>query len=213
MNLIIFGPQGSGKGTQADLLSAKLGLVHIETGEIFRQIAREESALGTAIRQLNEGKEMIPDPITVSVLEAYVSKLEANQGVILDSAPRTSGQIEPVENMLAGYGRSIDRAIYISLPYDESVARITKRYACTLCYRHLIRGKDILSGNDACPTCGGPVRQRGDDTPDGIVKRLATFYALTIPVIEHYRSKGLLVEVDGNRTVEEVFADIVQQLA
>ena len=212
MNLIIFGPQGSGKGTQADLLAEKFNLLHIETGQIFRDIAREDSPLGLKIKELNDRKEMIPDEITVDVIKNYIERAAVDQGVILDSAPRTVGQIEPVEKMMDLEDRHIDKAIYITLPYEESVARITKRYACTVCYRHFVLGKHIRFVNDACPTCGGPIMQRGDDTPDGIAKRLKTFYEVTVPVIEKYREKGILVEVDGNQSVEKVFEDIIVRL-
>ncbi len=212
MNIIIFGPQGSGKGTQADLLSTKYDLQHIETGQIFREIGREQTELGKKIKELNDQKEMIPDDITAQVLETYLEKVPSQMGVILDSAPRTMGQIEPVEKMLSKIDREIDRAIYIALPYEESVARITKRYACTVCYRHFVLGKDIVSSNDPCPTCHGPIMQRSDDTPDGVAKRLKTFYEITVPVIEEYRKKGVLIEVDGNQSKEKVFEDIIQAL-
>lgn len=209
MNLLIFGPQGSGKGTQADLLAEKYNLSHIETGQIFREIGREDSELGRKIKELNDHKEMIPDEITVEVLRKYLEKVPVGTGVILDSAPRTLGQIAPIEKMLKELNRGVDKAIYIKLPYDESVARITKRYACTVCYRHFVLGKHIFGTEDPCPTCGGPVMQRGDDTPDGVAKRLKTFYDVTVPVIENYREKGLLIEVDGNQPVEKVFEDII----
>lgn len=212
MNLIIFGPQGSGKGTQADLLAEKYNLAHIETGQIFREIGRENSELGRKVKQLNDQKEMIPDEITVEVLKQRLEKVSPEMGVILDSAPRTVGQIEPVEKMLVEMQRPINKAIYITLPYEESVSRITKRYACTVCYRHFVLGKHIAGHEDPCPTCGGPVMQRADDTPDGVAKRLKTFYEVTVPVIEKYREKGLLIEVDGNQAVEKVFEDILKQL-
>lgn len=212
MNLIIFGPQGSGKGTQADLLAARFDLEHIETGQIFREIGREGSELGKKIKDLNERKELIPDDITVDVIKSFVEKIQLEKGVILDSAPRTMGQIEPVEKMLHKLARTINKAIYITLPYEESVARITKRFACTVCYRHFVLGKDIESSDDPCPTCHGPIMQRGDDTPDGVAKRLKDFYDITVPVIEEYRKKGILMEIDGNRPKEEVFNDIIQAL-
>ena len=212
MNLLIFGPQGSGKGTQADLLASKYNLEHIETGNIFREISREKTDLGKIIFELNQNKELIPDAITVDVLKTYLEKVPAGKGVILDSAPRTMGQVEPVEEMMSGLGRSIDKAIYITLPYDESVSRITKRYACTVCYRHFVLGKDITTNDDPCPTCHGPIMQRVDDTPDGVAKRLKDFYNITIPVIERYRERGLLIEVDGNQNKEKVFEDIIKQL-
>ena len=212
MNLLIFGPQGSGKGTQAELLAAKYNLAHIETGQIFREIGRENSELGKKIKELNERKEMIPDEITVEVLKEKLENVPVEMGIILDSAPRTSGQIAPVEQMLAELARPLDRAIYITLPYEESVSRITKRYACRVCYRHFVLGKDIENTEDACPTCGGPVMQRSDDTPDGVAKRLRTFYEVTIPVIEQYRQRDMLIEVDGNQNKEKVFEDIIKQI-
>jgi adenylate kinase len=212
MNLIIFGPQGSGKGTQADKLAEKFNLEHIETGLIFREIARENSELGKTIKNLNDHKEMIPDEITVEVLKEFLQKIPSNQGLILDSAPRTVGQIDLVEKLLEELGRPIDRAIYIKLPMEESIARISKRYACTVCYRHFVIDKHIKSSDDPCPTCGGPIMQRGDDTPEGIAKRLKTFYQVTVPVIEHYKEKGILIEVDGHKSVEEVFEDITNKL-
>jgi adenylate kinase len=212
MNLIIFGPQGSGKGTQAELMAEKYGLVHVETGLIFREIGRENSDLGRKIKELNDNKEMIPDHITIDVLRTYLEKIPAEKGVILDSAPRTQGQIELVEDLMRELGRKIAKAIYITLPYEESVARITKRYACTVCYRHFVLGKDIANTEAPCPTCNGPIMQRPDDTPDGIAKRLKVFYEVTIPVVEHYRAKGVLIEVDGNRAVQDVFIDIIEKI-
>jgi adenylate kinase len=212
MNLIIFGPQGSGKGTQADLLAEKYNLAHIETGQIFREIGREDSELGRKIKDLNERKEMIPDELTVEVLREKLEVVPIDIGIILDSAPRTAGQVEPIEQMLAELGRPLDKAIYITLPYEESVARITRRYACTLCYRHFVLGNHIQGTEDPCPTCGGPIMQRADDTPDGVAKRLKTFYEVTIPVVEEYRERGMLIEVDGNQSVADVFSKIIEQL-
>ncbi|NTW27697.1 MAG: nucleoside monophosphate kinase [Candidatus Moranbacteria bacterium] len=212
MNLIIFGPQGSGKGTQADLLAEKFNLAHIETGQIFREIGRENSELGKIVKNLNEQKEMIPDEVTVEVLRAKLEVVPIDMGIILDSAPRTTGQVEPIEQMLAELARTLDKAIYITLPYEQSVERITKRYACTVCYRHFVLGNHIQELNDPCPTCGGPIMQRGDDTPEGVAKRLDTFYKVTIPVIDEYRERGMLIEVDGSQTVENVFSEIIEQL-
>lgn len=212
MNLIIFGPQGSGKGTQAERLSEKYNLKHIETGQIFREIAKEETPIGKIILDIYEKKEMIPDDVTVDILRDNLDKVPTDVGLILDSAPRTMGQIEPVEKMLADLGRKLDKAIYISLPYEESILRISKRYMCSVCRRHFVLGKDILSTDDPCQTCGGPITRRSDDTPEGIAKRLDTFYEVTVPVIEHYRKKGMLIEVDGNQGMEDVFAEIVAKL-
>jgi adenylate kinase len=212
MNLLIFGPQGCGKGTQADKLSKKYNLVHIETGHIFRNIGKEDTPLGRKIKSLNERKEMIPDEILVEVLEDKLKKIPVEKGLILDSAPRLLSQIEIVEKMLEHLDRSVDKAISITLPREESICRISKRYICPQCSKQFVLGEDIKSQDDPCPLCGGLIRQRFDDTPDGVVKRLNTFQEVTVPVIEHYRQKGMLIEVDGRQNVDKVFEDISNKL-
>lgn len=213
MNLVIFGPQGSGKGTQAELLAKKYNLQHIETGQIFREIAKENTSLGKMVADtIHEKKDMVPDEITVDILRKQLEKVPMEKGVLLDSAPRTMGQIDMVENMLRKIGRSFDKAIYIELPYEESIERISKRYMCPVCFRHFVLRKDIDSPENHCPTCHGPIIKRCDDTPEGIAKRLKVFYEVTIPVIEYYREKGILVEVDGRNDVDKVFENITNKL-
>ncbi|HOW60747.1 MAG TPA: nucleoside monophosphate kinase [Candidatus Moranbacteria bacterium] len=212
MNLIIFGPQGCGKGTQAEKISEKYNLVHIETGNIFRKIGRENTSLGKKISILNEKKEMIPDEIMVEVLGNELKKVPAEKGIILDSAPRLTSQITLIENMLKNINRSIDRAISITLSREESIKRISKRYICPSCNKQFILGEDIENKNMPCPKCGDQIRQRFDDTPEGVKKRLDTFQKVTVPVIEYYRKKDMLVEVDGRQSVEKVFKDIIENL-
>lgn len=212
MNLIIFGPQGCGKGTQADKLSKKYNLEHIETGHIFRKIAREDTPLGKKISDLNEKKEMIPDDIMIEILGNKLKEIPSEKGLILDSAPRLTSQIELIEKLFENFGRSIDKAISITLPHEESIIRISKRYICPQCNKQFILGEGIKDNNEPCPICGGQIRQRLDDTPDGVMKRLNTFQEVTVPVIEHYRSKGMLIEVDGRQNIEKVFKDIIENL-
>lgn len=212
MNLLIFGPQGCGKGTQADKLAEKYNLVHVETGRIFREIAKEDTPLGRHIADINERKEMIPDEIMAEILGQKLKEITPEKGIILDSAPRLTSQIDLIENMLSNLGRSVDKAISITLPREESIARITKRYICPTCNKQFVIGEDFKDKNHACPICNGSIRQRFDDTPDGIIKRLNTFQEVTVPVIEHYRQKGMLVEVDGRQSIMKVFEDIESQL-
>jgi len=212
MNLLIFGPQGCGKGTQADFLAKKFNLEHIETGRIFREIAKENTSLGKKIKDINEKKEMIPDDITVEILNEELKKVPSEKGIILDSAPRLVSQIEDIEKMLEKLGRTVDSAISITLPREESIARISKRYICPTCQRQFVLGEDIKNVGDLCPTCGGPIRQRLDDTPDGVIKRLNIFEEVTAPVIEYYRQEGKLIEVDGTQNKAKVFEDIAKKL-
>jgi adenylate kinase len=213
MNLIIFGPQGSGKRVQAKKIAEKYNLEHIETGQIFREIAEENTPLGNKIHELiNEKKEMVPDGDTIEVLKNYLDKISPEKGIIIDSAPRTVGQIELVEEALKERGRSLDKAIYIKLPQEESIKRISKRYVCPTCQMNFVLGKDIKSSEDPCPMCGGKLMQRKDDTPEGVVKRLKVFYETTTSVIEHYRKEGILIEIDGKQEIEKVFENIASKL-
>ncbi|EKE10678.1 MAG: hypothetical protein ACD_15C00213G0003 [uncultured bacterium] len=214
MNLIILGPQGSGKGTQALLLAEKFNLAHIEMGLLLRTVAQENSELGRKIDEIvNQNKDLAPDEVVYSVLTEEIEKIpHGKKGVIFDGVPRTIGQIEKVEKILLEYGRITDVVIYISLPMEESIERITKRFGCKSCKSRLILKEDIQSPGDKCPNCGGEVVQRTDDTLEGITKRLDIFYRETLPVIEHYRKKGILYEVDGCRNVESVYLDISEKV-
>lgn len=213
MNLVIFGPQGSGKGTQAELLMKKYNLAHIETGQIFRDIAKQDSELGRKIKDISEvRKELVPDDVVVDVIRHYIEQVPKEKGMLLDSAPRSFGQIESIEKMFEKIGRKLDTTIYISLPYEESLARIMRRYICKECKKTLVLGTDIENVDSKCPFCQGEIMQRGDDTPEGITKRLKSFYEITMPVVEYYREKNMLIEVDGNQSIEKVFDDIIKQI-
>lgn len=213
MDFIILGPQGSGKGTQALLLAEKFNLAHIEMGLLLRTVAQEDSELGRKINQIvNQNKELAPDEIVYSILREEIEKVPQGKGIIFDGVPRTVTQIEKVEKIFSEYRRKIDKVIYISLPREESIERITKRFGCKSCKSRLILKEDIQSPQDVCPKCGGKVVQRTDDTLEGITKRLDVFYKETLSVIEHYRAKGILFEVDGGRNVESVYLDIVEKI-
>jgi len=213
MNLIILGPQGSGKGTQALLLKEKLDFEHIEMGLLLRTIAQEDSNIGKKIDTIiNQNKELAPNEIVYSVLRSEIGKISPNKGVIFDGVPRTISQMENVENILLEYGRKINAVIYISLPFEESIGRITKRFSCKQCKNRLILEKDIQSANDKCPKCGGEVTQRADDVLEGVTKRLNVFYDETIPVIEKYKERGILYEIDGRGIVEGVHLNILEKI-
>lgn len=212
MNIVILGPQGSGKGTQAHILAEEFDLAHIEMGLLLRNIAKEDSELGKKIDTIvNQRKELAPDEVVYSVLRESIEKIPQEKGIIFDGVPRRLEQIENVEKILSDYGRKIDAVVYISLPFEESVERITKRFGCVSCGAHLIMKEDVHSLEDKCPKCGGKISQRKDDTLEGITKRLNIFYKDTMPVIEYYKKNDLLYEVDGQRNVESVYLDISEK--
>lgn len=213
MNLVILGPQGCGKGTQAELLKEKLDLFHIEMGLALREVAREDSELGKMVNEvINVKRELVGNDLVEEVLWNALQKNGEQKDIILDGAPRRLDQIALIEKVLEKKGKKLDRVIYINIPETDSVLRISKRYECSVCHTRLILGKDIKNPTDPCHECGGRIEQRADDTPDGVRKRLAIFREETLPVINHYRQTGKLLEVDGTKSPEKVFQEIISKL-
>ena len=213
MNIIILGPQGSGKGTQALFLAEHFGATHLEVGRMLRKMAKEDTELG---RQLYEivhiKKELVSDEIVLKALIEEFKKVPADRGIILDGAPRRIDQIEEVEQAFASTGRRIDKIVFLNISDVESIERVSKRYSCSKCHKHFTLGENLLNVDDLCPDCGSSVEQRKDDTEDGIRKRLSIFREQTVPVVEYYRKKGVLAEVNGTKSKKEVFEDIIRSL-
>jgi adenylate kinase len=213
MNLIIMGPQGSGKGTQAGLLAQKFNLVQIETGLLFRERAEEKNELGKKINNIIYKKhELVPDEILEKILEKEISKVPKNRGIILDGAPRRENQIKEVEDIFERCERKINHVIFINIPEKESIRRIEGRYECSKCFTKYTMGKDIKSPKEKCVACGGKLERRKDDTEKGILKRLSIFFKETMSVVKYFRKKKMLIEVDGRKNVDEVFASIIKKL-
>lgn len=213
MNLIILGPQGSGKGTQAIFLAERFGLVHIDIGLALRQVAEENSPLGKELhRIIYEEKGLVPDEDIMGVLEEKLRDIPSEQGVIIDGAPRRRKQIELVKTVFHNSGREIDRAVFINVSEEESIKRISRRYNCNKCKKGFFLGEDLVDLQKGCPVCGGEVVRRKDDTEEGLKKRLAIFYKETYPVIENFREEGILIEINGMQNKQKVFAEILEKL-
>ncbi|MFA4817577.1 MAG: nucleoside monophosphate kinase [Parcubacteria group bacterium] len=213
MNIIILGPQGSGKGTQAEMLTQKYNLEHLDVGGTLRELSKMDTPLGKEIYNvLNVAKGLISDEILFKVLRLKLSSLPREQGVIFDGAPRNLEQAKYLEILLREFGKKIDKVFFVNISEEESTARISKRWICQKCRAVLIMGKDVQSEKDQCPACDAPIAQRKDDTPEGIGIRLRIFQEETVPVINYYKEKGLLVEIDGKQPIEKVFNGIVKNI-
>jgi adenylate kinase len=213
MNIIILGPQGSGKGTQALFLAEKFNAAHIEVGGMLRKMAKENTPLGRELYEIvHIKKELVSDEVVLKALTEKFKEVSPDKGIILDGAPRRLEQIEEVEQAFADSGRKIDKIVFLNISDEDSIERVSKRYSCSKCHKHFTIGENITSSIDPCTDCGGSIEQRKDDTEEGIKKRLSIFREQTMPVVEYYRDKGVLVEIDGTKSKKEVFEDITDKL-
>ncbi|KKP80098.1 MAG: hypothetical protein A2271_00225 [Candidatus Moranbacteria bacterium RIFOXYA12_FULL_35_19] len=213
MNLIILGPQGSGKGTQAEKLSQKFDLEHIDMGKFLREVALLDTPLGKEIHEIiNIKKELVSDKILQEVIHLKIMGLPREQGIVFDGVPRNINQLEYFETVLKEAGRKIDKTVLINLSEKESLERISKRRICEKCKKVFILGKDIQNMEEKCNFCGGKIIQRIDDSEEGVKKRLKIFKEETMPIVEYYKKQGKLVEINGDQGIEEVFEDILYEL-
>jgi adenylate kinase len=213
MNLIILGPQGSGKGTQAELLAKKFNLEHIEMGKFLREVAKTGTELGKQIHEIiNIQGKLVDDKILKKVLHIKLADIPREQGIIFDGVPRRRDQLEYFEEAMSEFGRKIDAVLNIVIPDEESIKRISKRRICKKNQHVLILGKDIKGEEEKCPICGSEIMQRIDDTPERIRTRLGIYHNDTQAVIDYYKKKNIVVEIDGTPSIEKVFENIVSEL-
>lgn len=213
MNLVILGPQGSGKGTQAEKLAQRFSLEHIDMGKFLREVAKMDTPLGKEVYQIqNVTKTLAPSRILEKVFAVKLGSLPRERGIVFDGFPRKFDQMQYFEKTLIRFGRHIDKVVFINLSEEESIKRISKRRMCEKCRRILILGKDVKDDDEKCPDCGGEITRRIDDSEEGIKKRLRIFREETLPVVEYYKNKGKLIEIDGDKTIDKVFEEILRKL-
>jgi adenylate kinase len=212
MNLVIFGPQGAGKGTQSARISEKYGIPAISTGEIFRWAIKGRTALGLKVLEYVDAGKLVPDQLTIDVVRERLSSDDAKDGFLLDGFPRNIKQAEALDEILKERGAELDGALVIDVPEETSLRRIFGRRVCSECGRnyHI----DSPPQNDwTCDACGGKVVGRNDDHDEETIRgRLKLYHEQTEPLKEHYRERGLLREVDGEASPDEVFESIVSSL-
>ncbi|MFZ1719916.1 MAG: nucleoside monophosphate kinase [Candidatus Moraniibacteriota bacterium] len=212
-NYILLGPPGSGKSTQADFFKARLHLTHIDMGGELRAIATEESLFGKEVyRTIYVKRELATDEVVRQALGWALAKADPKKGVVLDGAPRRESQIKEVIDILAEYGRDIDGVIFIDLPKEVSIDRISRRFSCEQCGEKFVSGMHPEDHAEPCFKCGGKLVQRKDDTPAGVENRWRIFHEDTEPVIRHFESEGKLLHVDGTLPAEDIFQQIEQSI-
>ncbi len=209
MRLILLGAPGSGKGTQAERLAEARGLVHVSSGELFRKAEKEGTDLGKLAKSYMEKGLLVPDEVTIKMILERISGI--SQGFMLDGFPRTLEQAEALDRALGQEG--IDKAIYIEVSREELLRRLSGRWICRQCQTpyHMVSSPPKVEGR--CDACGGELYQRADDTRETAEKRLEVYFEQTAPLIDYYRKSGRLLEVDGERPIDEVKETIVKLLS
>ena len=211
-NIIFVGAPGAGKGTQASTVAQKLNLVHISSGDLFRQALAQGTELGKQVKAYMEKGVLVPDRITIQMVMERLSAPDAEKGIILDGFPRNLPQAEALESALAQQGKAIDKVVYIEVAEAELLSRLSNRWLCRRCQAvyNMVNSPPSIEGK--CDKCGGELYQRPDDEPETVKKRLDVYFAETAPLIAYYRRQGKLVEVAGEGGVAEVTRRIVSAL-
>lgn len=209
MRLIIFGPQGAGKGTQSARIAEKYGISTISTGDIFRWAIKGGTSLGLKAKEYVEAGRLVPDEVTIGVVKERLQADDCKDGFLLDGFPRNVGQAEALGQMLEVSGDKLDAALIIDVPEEVSLKRILSRRSCADCGRNY--GVGSPPEHDwTCDACGGEVVERQDDVAKKTVtERLRLYHEQTEPLKTYYEKKGLLKEIDGLGTPDEVFSRIV----
>jgi len=204
--IVMLGPPGAGKGTQAEILAEKLGLVHISSGDLFRDNLSNQTELGKLAQTYMTKGELVPDDVTIAMVKERLSRPDCAKGAVLDGFPRTPAQAEALASMLAELGGKVDVVPYISVPTDILMERLTGRWTCKTDQHvyHVKFNPPKVAG--ICDIDGTELYQRNDDKPEAIERRLNVYLAQTAPLIAYYKERGLLVEVDGSQSIEDVSA-------
>jgi len=204
LRLVLFGPPGAGKGTQAQLLRTHFDLAHISSGDLFRRHLGLGTPLGLRAKEYMKRGELVPDEVTIDIILDKVMCIPDDEGFILDGFPRNPNQAHELEKKLTTESRDLDKVVHIDVSEPELLRRLGGRYTCRACQApHAIAPGEEASAR-TCDKCGGELYQRDDDAPAAVKKRIQVYNDETVPVLGFYRERGVLVEISGDDTVDEV---------
>ena len=208
MYIVMLGPPGAGKGTQAKRLAQELDLIHVSSGDLFRENLKNETELGKLAQQYMDKGELVPDDVTIRMVEKRLTRPDCEEGAVLDGFPRTADQAEALENLLEKFNGGVDLVPYIKVPDEVLVERLSGRWMSPSgrVYHEKYNPPTVKWIDDID---GSQLYQREDDKPETVRHRIEVYNEQTAPLIAYYREKGLLVEIDGTQSIDDVFADIL----
>jgi adenylate kinase len=206
----LFGPPGAGKGTQAGLLIEKFGTAHISTGDILREAVAKGTEVGLKAQSYMTRGELVPDAVVIEIAKQKLADV-GQSGFLLDGFPRTVPQAEALDAALAELGMPLDAVVSLLVPEEELVKRLSGRRVCSGCGTPF-HVDTMPRGMEVCESCGGQIVQRADDNPESVRNRLSVYGAQTTPLIDYYRNRSILAEVNATGPIGEVFQRVVEAL-
>jgi len=209
--IVLLGPPGAGKGTQAQRIAVATALLHVSTGDMFRENVKSQTELGRLAETYMSKGELVPDEVTIKMLIERIARPDAHSGAMFDGFPRNVVQAKALDAALAGRDARIDRALLIQVPDDELVSRLGGRWICRNCGRLYHERNDPPKTQGVCDVCGAELYQRNDDRPEVVRARLE-LQKPPADLIEHYRAGGVLQEIDGMRSLDDVTGDLLEAI-
>lgn len=210
--VVLLGPPGAGKGTQAEGISERFNIVHISTGDIFRSNVKQGTPLGIKAKEYMDNGALVPDELTCDLVEDRIMQEDCKNGYLLDGFPRTVFQAEHFDNFLRSKAQQLDCVVDIEVPDEVLLPRAAGRRVCRKCGKpyHITHMPPKKEG--VCDVCGGEVYQRADDAEDTVINRLKVYAEQTAPLARYYENAGILKEINGDQDMDKVFAEICEAL-